>query len=67
MVDYKKNLTNLISNIEKARLKYDNKHIVKIIAVSKYSTSNEIKELYHAGQRAFGENKIQDLLTKQKD
>ena len=67
MVDYKHNLTQLISNIEQARLKYNNKHIVKIIAVSKYSTSSEIKELYHAGQRAFGENKIQDLLAKQKE
>ncbi|MDF1881277.1 YggS family pyridoxal phosphate-dependent enzyme, partial [Sulfurimonas sp. MAG313] len=35
-----------------------------IIAVSKYSTEDAIKHLYKIGQRAFGENKVQDLKTK---
>ncbi|NCB13480.1 MAG: YggS family pyridoxal phosphate-dependent enzyme, partial [Erysipelotrichia bacterium] len=39
-------------------------HIVKIIGISKYSSSNDVEILYNAGQRAFGENKVQDLKEK---
>ena len=39
-------------------------HIVKIIGISKYSTAEDIKTLYEVGQRAFGENKVQDLKDK---
>lgn len=58
------NLDRLITNVEAARLKVDEHHIVKIIAVSKYSSPQEIATLYSAGQRAFGENKVQDLKEK---
>ena len=34
---------------------------VKLIAVSKYNTNEEVLEAYEAGQRDFGENKVQDL------
>ncbi len=37
---------------------------VKLIAVSKTKTEKEILEVYHAGQRLFGENKIQELVPK---
>lgn len=37
---------------------------VKLIAVSKYHTIDEIKEAYKDGQRAFGENRVQELLPK---
>ena len=37
---------------------------VKLIAVSKYHTVEEIKEAYKDGQRAFGENRVQELLPK---
>ena len=67
MVDYQNNLKELISEVEQARLQYNKKHIVKIVAVSKYSTASDIKSLYLAGQRAFGENKIQDLISKQNE
>jgi PLP dependent protein len=59
-----KNLDNVITNIEKARLKLDDHHIVQLVAISKYSTADEIKTLYESGQRAFGENKVQDLKEK---
>ncbi len=59
-----KNLDTVIEKIEKARLKVDDHHIVQLVAISKYSTSNDITTLYNAGQRAFGENKIQDLKQK---
>lgn len=59
-----KNLDNLITNVEAARLRISEHHIVKIVGISKYSTSTDIKTLYEVGQRAFGENKVQDLKAK---
>jgi len=59
------NLDNIISKIEFARLQKSEHLIVQLVAVSKYSTSEDIKVLYEAGQRAFGENKVQDLKAKQ--
>jgi len=38
---------------------------VKIVAVSKTRSPEEILEAYHAGQMIFGENKAQELLYKQ--
>jgi PLP dependent protein len=38
---------------------------VKIVAVSKTRSINEILEAYAAGQRIFGENKAQELVSKQ--
>ncbi len=37
---------------------------VTLVAVSKYSTIEQIKEAYAEGQRDFGENKAQDLEAK---
>ena len=59
-----KNLDQLITKVEGARLRISEHHIVKIIGVSKYSTADDVKTLYEAGQRAFGENKVQDLKEK---
>jgi PLP dependent protein len=59
-----KNLDEIITKVEGARLRISEHHIVKIIGVSKYSTVNDVKTLYEAGQRAFGENKVQDLKEK---
>lgn len=39
---------------------------VKLVAVSKYHTIETIMEAYDAGQRAFGENRVQELCEKQK-
>ena len=62
-----KNLDNVINKIEFSRLQLDDHHIVQLVAISKYSTAKDIKILYEAGQRAFGENKIQDLKQKQEE
>ena len=62
-----KNLDNIIEKIEFSRLQVNQHHIVQLIAVSKYSTAKDIEILYNAGQRAFGENKVQDLKTKQEE
>ena len=59
-----KNLDEIITKVEGARLRISEHHIVKIIGISKYSSSNDVETLYNAGQRAFGENKVQDLKEK---
>ena len=38
---------------------------VKLVAVSKTKPVEDLKEAYDAGQRIFGENKVQDLTAKQ--
>ncbi len=63
-IEYKIYIDNVIRRIETARLKVSAHHIVKLVAVSKYSTSDEIVKLYNIGQRAYGENKVQDLKQK---
>lgn len=59
-----RNLELTLRKIERARLSYNPHHIVSLIAVSKYQDSNSIQALYECGQRAFGENKVQDLKAK---
>lgn len=63
-LEQKRNFDAIIERIEKARLRVSDHHIVKIVAASKYVGVEEIKALYAIGQRAFGENKIQDMKTK---
>ncbi|WP_297601399.1 YggS family pyridoxal phosphate-dependent enzyme [Helicobacter sp. UBA3407] len=58
------NLIDVIERIEKARIAVDRHRIVRLVAVSKYSTQEKITALYACGQRAFGENKVQDLKAK---
>ncbi len=55
------NLEDTIQKIEKARLKVSDHHIVKLVAISKYSSVEAVKKLYELGQRAFGENQVQQL------
>ncbi len=54
-------LDQLIWRVEQARIKRSEHHIVKIVAVSKYTDEAHIRMLYDLGQRAFGENKVQSL------
>ena len=65
--EYKLYIDDVVRRIEYARLNVSDYHIVKTVAVSKYSTADEIKALYEIGQRAFGENKVQDLKLKAKE
>ena len=65
--EYKIYIDDIIRRVESARLNVGDHHIVKTVAVSKYSTSEEIKALYNIGQRAFGENKVQDLKQKSQE
>jgi len=56
-----KNLDEVIWNIEQARITISEHHIVQLVAVGKYSDEENIKALYELGQRAFGENQVQQL------
>ncbi len=61
---YEKNFDDVLQRIEKARLEANEYNIIKIVAVSKYSDTDAVRELYSVGQRAFGENRVQDLKLK---
>lgn len=63
-IEHKLYIDDVIRRVETARLSVSGHLIVKIVAVSKYSTSKDISDLYSIGQRAYGENKVQDLKNK---
>ncbi len=63
-LEQKRHFDHIIERVEKARLRLNDHHIVKIVAASKYVDAEAIKALYEIGQRAFGENKVQDFITK---
>jgi pyridoxal phosphate enzyme (YggS family) len=63
-LEQKLHFDTIIEKVEKARLKVNDHHIVKIVAASKYVDADAIEALYQIGQRAFGENKIQDFILK---
>jgi pyridoxal phosphate enzyme (YggS family) len=58
-------LDELIQRVEAARLRRSEHLIVQIVAVTKYTDNLEVlKRLYNDGQRAFGENRVQDMEKK---
>ena len=61
---YEEKYDQILTNIEKVRLRVNQHQIIKIVAVSKTVDSNEIASMYDIGQRAFGENRVQDLKQK---
>lgn len=63
-LEQKLHFDTIIERIEKARIRVSEHHIVKIVAASKYVDADAVRDLYSIGQRAFGENKVQDLKTK---
>ncbi len=63
-LEFRDRLDRVIQSIEKARMGVSLHHIVKIVAVSKYTDSHTIQKLYEVGQRAFGESKVQDFEKK---
>ena len=54
ILDKKLAFDRIIERVEKARLRVNDHHIVKIVAASKYVDEEAIKSLYEIGQRAFG-------------
>ena len=63
-LEQKLHFDRIIERIEYARLRVNDHHIVKIVAASKYVDADAIAALYAIGQRAFGENRVQDLVAK---
>ena len=57
----RRNLDEVIWKIEEARLRVSEHHIVKLVTVGKYTDIENIETLYSLGQRAFGENQVQQL------
>ena len=57
----RRNLDEVIWNIEQARISVSEHHIVKLVTVAKYTEIENISTLYALGQRAFGENQVQQL------
>ncbi len=64
MNNYEENFDKVLRNIEEIRLETDEHQIIRIIASSKYVGADEIEAFYKVGQRAFGENRVQDLKEK---
>ena len=62
----RRNLDEVIWNIEKARITVSEHHIVKLVTVGKYTDSENIETLYSLGQRAYGENQVQQLEERSK-
>ena len=52
-------------NIREARLLANRKDEVKLLAVSKAQSATKLREAYLAGQRLFGENYVQEAISKQ--
>ncbi len=55
-MDIGKNITTILDRLPGT---------VKLVAISKMKSEDEIMEAYQAGHRVFGENKVQELLRKQ--
>lgn len=60
----RRNLDEVIWNIEQARIEVSEHHIVKLVTVAKYTDTENISTLYSLGQRAFGENQVQQLKSR---
>lgn len=55
-MDIKSNLSNIRSSLPNG---------VKLVAVSKFHPAESIQEAYNAGQKLFGESRVQELTAKQ--
>lgn len=53
-----------LAHIQESIRQHAGKQPVTLVAVSKYATIEQMREAYEAGVRHFGENKVQDALTK---
>lgn len=56
---------NIASNIKTLRESLPPR--VRVVAVSKFHPTEQIREAYGAGQRLFGESRVQELVAKQQE
>lgn len=64
MNPYEKRLDEIFTRIEAVRARVNEYQIIKLVAVSKSVEPSEVEALYNVGQRAFGENRVQELGRK---
>ncbi|MBE0494857.1 MAG: YggS family pyridoxal phosphate-dependent enzyme [Campylobacterales bacterium] len=64
MSHYETSLDAVFSRIEAVRALTNEHQIIKLVAVSKSVEPHHVEAMYRAGQRAFGENKVQELSRK---
>ena len=66
MVDIKKNIEELLSNIEDTHKKsfFSGKKVPKLVAVSKKQEDHKIDQAIACGQKVFGENRLQDAINR---
>lgn len=64
MMDYISRYDEILTSIEKVRVNVNQHQIIKIVAASKSADISMIEAMYNIGQRAFGENRIQDMSDK---
>lgn len=65
MSDLKSNYQTVLARLNQACQQNNrDKHDVKLLAVSKTKPASMVEQLYHLGQRSFGENYLQDGLDK---
>ena len=55
------------ANIHTALLSVSRKDKVQLLAVSKAQTADKLRDAYWAGQKAFGENYVQEAINKQQE
>jgi PLP dependent protein len=53
------------ANIQQAKLAAKRSYAIKLLAVSKAQAADKLRAAYLAGQRAFGENYVQEAISKQ--
>ena len=66
MVDIKKNIEELLSNIEDTHKKsfFSGKKVPKLVAVSKKQEDHKIDQAIACGQKVFGENRLQEAINR---
>lgn len=63
-MDYISRYDEILTTIENVRVNVNQHQIIKIVAASKSADVSMIEAMYNIGQRAFGENRIQDMSDK---
>lgn len=68
MQNIEKNLASIHESIEQAASRYGrDKQSISLLAVSKRKPESDIRLAWQAGQKAFGENYLQEALQKKQD
>ncbi|MBT8327954.1 MAG: YggS family pyridoxal phosphate-dependent enzyme, partial [Bacteroidia bacterium] len=57
-------LHSICENIKQIEQEIGN---IQLVVVSKYRSLDELQEVYNCGHRSFGENRIQELVQKEKE